>query len=339
MHQNNFGVLRHAAALAVLASHSIPLTYGTEVDELGMRATGQQMTVGHMAVFVFFILSGYLITESWQRNPSPWVFARARLGRLLPGLALSVVGCTVAGLFLTTVPIGAYLTDPMTARFIWVNLSLTDFAGSLPGVFTTHHPPAVNGSLWTLHYEAACYVLVAVLGVAGLLRRWVVLALLVCGVVAAKSWIGGSMVEFGASFVGGMAMALWRPPVRLWALLLCAAMLGVTAMTGGFRLACATAGAYLVITAATGRPWRATPGDGADYSYGIYLWAFPVQQLVFAWGVTHWALNIAISLPLVLACAWVSWHAVERPVLRAIRRLRSGPAGRRAPDALRGAVG
>lgn len=346
MHQNNFGVLRHAAALAVLASHSVPLTYGTEVGELGMRATRQQMTIGHMAVFVFFILSGYLITQSWQRNPSPFLFARARLGRLLPGLALSLVGCTAAGLFLTSLPATAYLTDPLTARFIWLNLSLLDFTGLLPGVFTASTPPAVNGSLWTLHFEAACYVLVVALGLAGLLRRWVVLALLVCGVVAAKYWLGGSAVEFGTGFVGGMVLALWRPPVRVWALLLCAAMLGVTAMTGGFRLACATAGAYLVIAAATSRPWRVKgagsvgAADGADYSYGIYLWAFPVQQLVSSWGVAHWVLNIAISLPIVLACAWVSWHAVERPVLQAIRRARSDAAmGRRAPDAVGGVVG
>ena len=323
MPENNFGPIRHGAALAVLASHSVALTTGQESTELGMRLTGQQMTLGHLAVFTFFILSGYLITQSWQRRPQLVSFTMARAGRLLPGLALSLVGCALLGAILTTLPVADYAADPATARFVWLNLSLLGFAGPLPGVFAAHPIPAVNGSLWTLQYEAACYAILAGLGLAGLLRRSVVLAMLVAGLVAGKFWLGGVLVEFGTCFLGGMTMALWRPPIRTWALLLCAGVLAIAAVTGGLRLACATAGAYIVIAAATGRPVRTRGGRGADYSYGIYLWAFPVQQIVVGWGVHHWASNIAVSLPIVLACDWLSWHGVERPALLALRARRS----------------
>ncbi len=317
MHKNNFAVLRHLAALAVLASHSVALTTGQEATEIGMRLTHGQMTVGHLAVTVFFILSGYLITLSWQRRPVLGAFAAARAGRLLPGLAASVLLCAlVAGPLLTILPAADYATSPETARFIGWNLSLLGFAGPLPGVFTTNPLVAVNGSLWTLHYEAACYAMVAGLGLLGLLRRWVVLALLAAALIATRLWWGGPLVEFGTCFVGGMAMALWRPPIRVWALLLCAVVLVGMAMTGGFRLACATAGAYVVVAAALARPWSPIGGNGSDYSYGVYLWAFPVQQLIVSWGVAHWAVNIAISLPVVLACAWLSWQGIEGPVLR-----------------------
>ena len=78
-----------------------------------------------------------------------------------------------------------------------------------------------------------------------------------------------------------------------------------------------------MIAAATARPLRTGISGGADYSYGIYLWAFPVQQLVVGWGLDYWAVNIAVSLPIVLACAWLSWHGVERPALLALRARRS----------------
>ena len=296
-----------------------------------MRLTGGQTTLGHLAVFTFFILSGYLITQSWQRRPQLLSFAMARAGRLLPGLTLVLVVCAVAGAGLTTLPLAEYAADPATGRFVWLNLSLLGFAGPLPGVFAGHPVPAVNGSLWTLQHEAACYAILAVLGLAGLLRRWIVLALLVAGLVAGKLWLGGALVEFGTCFLGGMAMALWQPPVRAWAVLLCVTALVAAAATGGLRLACATAGAYVVIAAATARPLRpwaratavASAGSENDYSYGIYLWAFPVQQVVVSLGVTQWVPNIAISLPVVLACAWLSWHGVERPVLLALRARRS----------------
>ena len=323
MPENNFGLIRHCAALAVLVSHSVALTTGQEATELGMRLTRNQMTLGHLAVFTFFILSGYLITQSWQRRPQLGSFLIARAGRLLPGLALSLVGCVVAGAVVTTLPVVDYAADPATGQFVWLNLSLLGFAGPLPGVFAGHPVPAVNGSLWTLQYEATCYAILAGLGLAGLLRGWVVLAMLAAGLVAGKLWLGGALVEFGTCFLGGMAMAVWRPPVRAWALLLCGGVLITAAATGGLRLACATAGAYLMIAAATARPLRTGISGGADYSYGIYLWAFPVQQLVVGWGLDYWAVNIAVSLPIVLACAWLSWHGVERPALLALRARRS----------------
>ena len=177
MPENNFGLIRHCAALAVLVSHSVALTTGQEATELGMRLTRNQMTLGHLAVFTFFILSGYLITQSWQRRPQLGSFLIARAGRLLPGLALSLVGCVVAGAVVTTLPVVDYAADPATGQFVWLNLSLLGFAGPLPGVFAGHPVPAVNGSLWTLQYEATCYAILAGLGLAGLLRGWVVLAM------------------------------------------------------------------------------------------------------------------------------------------------------------------
>ena len=205
---NNFDALRLGAALAVLASHSVPLSYGNNEWEPVWRASQHQATLGHLSVAVFFVISGYLITASYARRPDPVRFVGARVLRLLPGLAVMLALVTVvAGLLLTTLPLADYFASPATLRFFVGNLSVFAFTANLPGVFGSNpFPSAVNGSLWTLAYEVECYAAVLLLGVAGCLTRWVALAALGALLLASGMWWGGDLVEFGSYFAGGAVM-------------------------------------------------------------------------------------------------------------------------------------
>ena len=318
---NNFDILRLGAALAVLASHSFQLSYGNYRLEPVWRIGSHQATLGRVAVIVFFIVSGYLITGSYSRRPHPMRFVAARALRLLPGLAAMLALLTLAaGPLLTTAPIADYFAA--VPAFFAGNLSVFGFIDTLPGVFETNPlQHIVNGSLWTLVYEVECYGAVLLLGMVGCLNRWTVLAVYAALMTASKMWLGGVLVEFGSYFAAGAVMHLWAVPLRRWAAIGCVALLAATLATTGFRIAAATAGAYLVVYLAMApRPVR-VPGN-VDLSYGAYIYAFPVQQAttLLLGAAASWWLNIAISLPIVLALAWASWRWVEAPSLGLLRR-------------------
>lgn len=171
---NAFDFIRVMAALAVLYSHSFVL-YGQPEPLL---APGKAL--GSVAVAVFFSLSGFLICQSWQRDPSLRRFALRRALRIFPGL-LVVVLLTVLllGPLVASIPPAQYFSDPSP----WLHLVKSAFAMGSPrikGVFETNpFPYAVNGSLWTLRYEILMYMVLAGTGRAtrGLPLRHVCLAL------------------------------------------------------------------------------------------------------------------------------------------------------------------
>ena len=143
--------MRLVAALCVLISHSFPLSYGaTAVQPLFLLSNGQT-TLGTVSVYVFFVLSGFLITGSFERQP-PHQFVLARGLRLIPGLAVVLfILIFVVGPILTTTPIGEYFRSGQIYYFFARNLSLTGYVNELPGVFGTNPlPHKVDGSLWTL---------------------------------------------------------------------------------------------------------------------------------------------------------------------------------------------
>ncbi len=323
---NNFDPLRLLAAFSVLVSHSFALSDGTNLNEPVYWLSHQKVTLGRIAVAVFFIVSGYLITQSYLRSRNPAAFVWARALRLLPALiVVLVLLALVAGPLLTTLPVADYFAAPGVLQFVTVNLSLTGFVGGLPGVFE-HNPfaNAVNGSLWTLRYEAECYGLILLLGIAGLLDRWVMLALFVAVLAASGMSMGGPRIEFDSYFIGGAMMCLLQPPLRRRAAVLCLFPLAVALVTGEFRLLCATAGAYVVIYVALElRPVQVPGTARTDFSYGVYIWGFPVQQTVsmMLGPMAAWWANILISVPAALSLAWLSWHLIENPALALRQKL------------------
>jgi peptidoglycan/LPS O-acetylase OafA/YrhL len=324
---NNFNLIRVLAAIAVLVSHAWPITNGAATAEPLAGVVGANL--GTLAVYIFFATSGFLITASFARAASAPDFIVARALRLLPSLAVSVLlVALVIGPLVTTLPSDAYLSAPETWTFVIRNITLVKCQYTLPGVFGSNPLPVIEGSIWTLNHEVICYAFVLAAGVAGLFahRRALVVALCAYGALWLLATLAPNLPHrlndlraLSLPFAMGMAAWVWRDRLPLNAALL-GTLITVAALTR--QTPAAFPALIAAITYAT--LWCAFIPSGrmraynklGDYSYGLYLYAFPLQGLaVWLAGPMSPAANIAMSLPAALCCAVLSWHLIEKPAL------------------------
>ncbi len=304
---NSFDLLRLLAAVAVIAHHARGLS-GRAPWTIGAT------DLGGLGVAVFFVISGYLIAASWKRSAGLGDFLKKRLLRIEPGLIASLlVTAVVLGAFATSLPLGDYFTRPGVYLYVLRDALLYPVTYALPGVFAhTPFPNAVNGSLWTLRLEFTCYLGVAALGMTKLLKAPVVgglvgLAALTALAFALRPDLGhGDLprrlligAQFGFLFLAGALIQLIgrRPP--LW--------------TVGFLVLLATPmwilGLPLAVIAVGEMRSVRLP---ADLSYGLYIYAFPLQQMLAQHGMLGFWSSLAVTAPFAAA----SWFLVEKPALR-----------------------
>ena len=328
---NNLNLIRMIAATSVLVSHAWPIALGPSSVQPLEASLG--MTLGAVSVWVFFAISGFLIARSYDRAAriADWTAARAM--RLFPGLAVVLILTALAmGPATTVLPLGAYAANPATLLYVPRNVTLISVQYGLPGVFVDHPlPGAINGSLWTLFHEVVCYMGVLAIGLFGLLRRRGAMA--IAGAAYLAGWVGLGLAgdaapmrimllrDLSLPFFIGTAFYVWRDRIALrWDLALagCAATaLCAAAARDAFAPVFALALTYGVCVLAW-RPGGVVRGYNrlGDYSYGVYVYAFPLQQLVIhLFGTMSPWENIALSLPPTLLCAALSWRFVEKPGL------------------------
>lgn len=332
---NNFDLTRLLAALAVVFSHSFLIAEGTQANEPFVRLTGNQCILGLVGVFAFFIISGYLVTASYCRKPAALDFAARRALRVFPALVFNMLVCALLlGPLVTRLPLGAYLASPELALFCRKVLTLNPGPLQLPGVLFADNPVGllVNGSLWTLRYEVMMYAMVVLLGMAGMLRLPVALALTGLGIAAVAC--ERALKPFGdfgewawllGFFASGMALYFLRERIAFrgrYALVAVAA-LALFVWLGRFIMLFPLAGAYLVIWFAHRYDRRLDYSRYAgDLSYGLYIYAWPAEQLVMwlSGGHARWWQIFLGSLLIALPAAWLSWHGIEKWALRRRRR-------------------
>ena len=353
---NAFNVLRLLAAAAVLLSHSFALV------GLAEPQVARGVKLGTFGVFMFFAMSGYLVWLSLERNPNVMRFAAHRALRIYPGLTVAVLFCAVAlGPVVTRFAPSDYFQSPDVAAFVLRNASGWVFRDRLPGVFTENpFPHAVNGSLWTIPYELLMYAGLCAIGlmpgrwrIAALWTAAAGLALGLCIELVSPdrlhrlSWLPGRLgfdlgmvCALGGFFLAGALFAAFRRRVRFtWrGAAVAAIVLAAASPTAAFVLLAWVALTYLLlfVAFADGPLVERTPR--ADYSYGIYLYAFPVQQTVawFGFGPDRWLEALLVSSVVTFAFAALSWRLVESPALRLKRFIRhagSGPSGATPPAA------
>ena len=335
---NHFNFLRLVLASLVILSHAPELLDGSRRRELLSRLDGGTLSFGELAVDGFFLLSGFLIVQSWERQPRLGPYLRKRALRIYPGFVVAAL-------------VSAFVVGPLAAdaRAYFAQFRPGAFLGgvlllqrpAVPPVFAGLAYPEVNNALWTIAYEFGCYLFVAAMGTLGFVknrRGWLLVALAVLaysslpghvtlGLPGGGTWevalrgAQGSACRLLAFFSVGGCFYLFRGEVRYragWAAVaavVAAAGLGHARSVQG---AVGIAGGYLLFWFAFRRVRSLEFFQRhADVSYGVYLYGWPAISLLVWWrpGISPWTL-FAAAWAASLVLGWMSWHAVELPFLR-----------------------
>lgn len=332
---NALNALRLAMAGEVILWHSFALT-----GVLPPSGPVRQLLFG-LGVDGFFAISGFLITASWLNNPRVRDYVVARALRILPGLyvclvvtafVIAPIGVTLqggsgAGLLMSSAPFEYVLGNSAVA------LLKFDVGGTPTGI---PYPGVWNGSLWTLIYEVLCYAAVVVLGLVGLgRRRWTSVVVLALAVGLAASlppmtfpgtWSNAQCIaRFAVMFAAGAVMYQWKDAIPARWSFVAGSVVAVVAssLLPDYRLVGALPLAYVLVVsgALIHNEYLRLP---TDLSYGTYIYAFPLQQLLIIGGLGHLnPLVFAIVATLAtLPLAALSWFLIERPVQAFKSRLR-----------------
>ena len=345
---NALNALRLAMAAEVILWHSFAVTGGVLPS-----AHVRQLLFG-LGVDGFFAISGFLITASWLNNPNVRDYLVARALRILPGLyvclavtafvvapiGVAIQGGAAAKLLLSSAPF-EYVLENSAVVVLKFDVGGTPTGIPIPGMW--------NGSLWTLIYEVLCYVAVVALGLAGLAhRRWTSAVVLVSAVLLAAYlppmtfpgiWSNEQCIaRFAIMFAAGALMYQWKDviPAR-WSLV--AVSIVVVLATGllpDYRLVGAVPLAYALIVsgALIHNKYLRLP---TDLSYGVYIYAFPVQQLLVICGLVNlnpFAFAI-IATTATLPLAALSWFLIEKRALALKSRLKKKRSGAELSEASR----
>jgi peptidoglycan/LPS O-acetylase OafA/YrhL len=332
-HHNNLTALRWFAACLVLYGHAFVFLGLPEPLFL------QWAPMGPLGVYIFFAISGYLVAQSWQRDPSVPRFLAKRILRIFPGLLVcTLLSVLVLGPWLTTLDMATYWRNEHT-RGYFTNMALY-MTYHLPGVFAQNKlPHAVNGSLWSLPVEFFMYLLLALLGVfSALLQKpkwgqWLTASVTLGFMALVLLWAlpaTEALVYYrtdlrqiplcGVYFMVGVCLYQFQLQkyftlsnvvlaVVLW---LCLAKdMQLFVMASWLVLP------FVVLAFGLSRHSWLSRWHQRDYSYGIYIYAFPVQQtLVSFWPqMPLWAYLLSTFVTTV-ALAAMSWHLVEKPALK-----------------------
>jgi peptidoglycan/LPS O-acetylase OafA/YrhL len=350
---NNLTMVRLVLASAVIMTHCYWKQHGGLSGE-DWFAPWLGKPISQLAVDGFFFLSGFLVFGSLHRHAKIRWFLMARLARMWPALAMSILATVMVGLAVTTADPLTYFGHD-TQRFVLGNLSFAKPYYTLTGVYCDNAPCILNGSLWTLPWEMRCYLALILLGLLGLTNRKAMGYLVLPGTIGLAALVNipplhafaDQYLSHGAAyflettgrlwtlFALGCFASIWHQRIWLngWLLLaLFAANLLVGHTDWGYLtrllLTC-----YAVLWCGF-RSSRFTPliARMPDYSYGIYIYAFPIMVGLAALLPNLSAAGLAaLNLLAVLPVAALSWHLLEKPALDAFRR--RSPATRHSAEA------
>jgi peptidoglycan/LPS O-acetylase OafA/YrhL len=338
---NGIGFMRLGLASLVIVSHAYPLG-GHFGKEILVRISRGQVTLGALAVSGFFILSGFLIAASHLHLKSTTRYLWHRFLRIMPGFLVSLVvvafGFGALFYYHFNHTLSGYLTFAPggSISYITKNFFLTMNQYDISGL-TNHlaYPGAFNGSLWTLRYEFACYLIIAVFGLFGLLKhnRFVVLlaAMGVYIIYTVNVVLPGSasrvfpvfndteMLLLLTVFLCGTIFYLYRDKIMLSNryFLLVLLVFGFTLREGGFSLLMPLVLSYGLMYLAAHLPIKSFDRK-LDLSYGVYIYAFPVQQTLSLYGLNNLKFPVycLVVLLITLLLALLSYTLVERPAMK-----------------------
>jgi peptidoglycan/LPS O-acetylase OafA/YrhL len=337
-----FDTLRIALSVTILVYHAKQIALGRHDDNYPAVIFPILLAL----VPVFFCLSGFLVTGSALRTQSVRLFLANRSLRIFPALTVEVaLSALVLGPIVTSVDLADYFTSKQF--FSYFGNIIGRVRMLLPGVFLDNPiPETVNQSLWTLQPEFYCYLLMTALMFSTIIYRRTLATILYLVLTAALSVVSwrtgygnptdvfpGHVIVY--YFTTGVIAFHWRAyiPVNLMLFLGAAALSYVMITAPGMMYLASIPVAYCTIYLGMLDIPLVYPLNKGDYSYGIYLFNFPIQQAIvhFFPNIHSWWLLLFISIPITLLFAAASWRWIEKPALK-LKRHFSGrsPAEQKA---------
>lgn len=324
---DNFLLLRIIAASLVIYGHAAALAPAVSGPDVFARWNWGAYS-GDIAVNIFFLISGFLVTGSLLRQRSLLRFLKLRALRVVPGYFVNLVLLALPiGALLSTLPLSEYLHDRSVWHYIVQNMRFSsDMAWKLPGVFESGMKSStINGSQWTLPAEVRMYVLLGIAGSLGFFAKTRIAMISVAvALLCALVWphmfpLHQDWFRLGFYFALGVLIFLCRDRIVL-SIELVVALVALAVITRHlpiypqvFALALAAsvfAFAYLTPVA----HWLERFGDP---SYGIYLWGWPSQQcVVLLLPQAGLVLHVALALLMAITLGYASWHLIEKQALR-----------------------
>ncbi len=339
---NNFNFIRLVLASTVILSHSAELVDGNPHRELFHRIF-PTIIGGGLAVCGFFLLSGFLIIQSWHRSARLGSFLKKRVLRIYPAFVVAfLISSFIFG------PLGSHSATEYFTNFHpkgFLRRLVMLWAPDSDLVFVGFHYPSLNGAMWTISNEFRCYLLVPLLGMIGFIKNRLAWLLVSVGVavyflvhlaapvfpypfMSSLIWenILPELPQFfpylTTYFMIGGCFYLFRDKIVYkgrWALVVAPLVaIGFLINEHGAQIVLMTGGAYLLFWFAFLQiPQLDFFKYHADVSYGTYLYGWPVQSLLI-WYFPHigpWEL-FSVTLPVSLGLGWLSWHIIELPFLR-----------------------
>ena len=326
---NNFDALRLLLAAAVLVSHAYllrPTNAAFGVDPLEAFTGETGFSIGALAVNGFFVLSGYLIAGSYVRSRSVRDYFVKRLLRIYPGFLVAFLLTVTA---FARITYGSASLGHTPGDYLFRALTLGE-----PGWAVTFHDMMINGSMWTIRPEFVCYVLIALLGVAGASRSRLVTTLATLAAwtslmfsarftpfLVSHSTVLSGMPRLTTYFLFGSFAFAWRGKLPLSGKMALALLpivaLSCLRLTSQLSVLPPTFAYVLLTFGVHSTPVIRRAARFGDFSYGLYLYASPIQQYV---RLHHAPFPIVVDILLVTALtapfAIASWYLIERVALR-----------------------
>ena len=326
--ENNLDIVRYYLSFAVLFAHFAELT----------GSTNYFPTSSYTAVGGFFMLSGFLVFYSYLRSRSIAQYLRRRAQRILPPYIAIVLLCAVCGVFITNLSVGNYFSSSQFWQYLGANLTFANFLQpSLPGVFEGQVYESVNGSLWTMKVEVLLYLSIPL--VAWLMMRssraWTLVAIYALSYIY-KVWMGLMYADTGELiyrimqrqvggqllfFYSGVAILLYFDYFQRYIRVLFPIALAVgiaSKYVNWFDAIEPLCIAIVIIGFAYNCRWFVWMRKYDNIAYDIYLFHYPIIQLVVYWGLPerNIYLALAVVVGMTLSLSLLSWYLIERPVMR-----------------------
>ncbi len=339
-HTNLFDFTRLLASMLVILGHSVFILASTQHEYLGLILGVKAIHAS--AVSIFFAISGYLITKSYLQNPATYSYLKNRLLRIIPGLVfLCVVSFILLGIFFSDVNFTTYCYSNYKYLF---NVVLFPEHYKMQNIFTTNSDANyVNRSLWTLKYEFVMYLIVLLLGQLSVLKNklaYLILALLLLLRLLIDFSLINNMellvnihllplIEFGTMFFCGVVFYFIRPLITHTITRVFIAVL-ISYFLVRFLLPVSLLRFFVLdillpfltlLFCCLKIPYLNNTSKYGDFSYGIYLWGYPVQQaLASLYQGSIITQNIylfsLVSIVVTLVFAILSWHLIESFALK-----------------------